>query len=153
MLNKQYDVIIIGAGPAGIFTALELTDREPAARPLIVDLGRAIENRKCPMRESGKCLGCDPCAIVHGWAGAGAFSDGKLSLSAEVGGHIADYVSPGEAERLIAHADAIYMKFGAPDVVHGRSDTKVDELRYEASRHNIRLVPCPVRHMGTERAG
>jgi len=153
VLKKQYDVIIIGAGPAGIFTALELTEKRPGAAVLIVDMGRAIESRNCPMRGSGKCLSCEPCAIVHGWAGAGAFSDGKLSLSAEVGGHILDYVSADEAESLIRHADAVYMKFGAPDVVHGRSDAKVDELRYEASRHNIRLVPCPVRHMGTEHAG
>ena len=92
MLNKEYDVIVIGAGPAGIFTALELTEKRPDARILIVDTGRTIAKRVCPMRTTGKCVGCEPCAIMHGWAGAGAFSDGKLSLSSEVGGHIADYV-------------------------------------------------------------
>ena len=153
MLKQQYDVIIIGAGPAGIFTALELTSIKPETRTLIVDMGRAIQSRNCPMRKTGKCVGCQPCAIVHGWAGAGAFSDGKLSLSSEVGGHIADYVGKEQAEQLIRHADGIYMRFGAPDIVHGRGDTKVDELRYEASRHNIRLVPCPVRHLGTDHAG
>lgn len=153
MLNKPYDMIIIGAGPAGIFTALELTELRPEARILMVDMGRAIQNRACPMRTHGKCLNCEPCAIVHGWAGAGAFSDGKLSLSHEVGGHIADYVSEPEAASLIRHADRLYLRFGAPDVVHGENDPKVDELRYEASKHNIRLVPCPVRHMGTDHAG
>lgn len=152
-IQKNYDVIIIGAGPAGIFTALELTEQKRDAQILIVDIGRAIDRRTCPMRSFGKCLHCDPCAIVYGWAGAGAFSDGKLSLSPEVGGQISDYVSLKEAEQLIAHADAIYMKFGAPDIVHGLNDSKVDELRYEASRHNIRLVPCPVRHLGTDHAG
>ncbi len=153
MLTNRYDVIVVGAGPAGIFTALELTERRPDAHVLIVDVGRAIKSRVCPMRTTGKCLNCTPCAIVHGWAGAGAFSDGKLSLSSEVGGHIADYVSVEEAERLIKQADEKYMRFGAPDVVHGLNDPKVDELRYEASRHNIRLIPCPVRHLGTDHAG
>lgn len=152
MLNKQYDVIIVGAGPAGIFTALELTERNPKARALIVDIGRDIQSRICPMRSKGKCMNCNPCAIVHGWSGAGAFSDGKLSLSPEVGGHISDYVSAKEAEDLIRQADAQYLRFGATETVHGLNDPKVDELRYEASRHNIRLVPCPVRHLGTERA-
>ncbi len=153
MTNERYDVIVIGAGPAGIFTALELMDVAPGARVLMVDLGREIKRRTCPMRTTGKCANCKPCAIVHGWSGAGAFSDGKLSLSPEVGGNIADYVSAAEAEKLIAHADALYRKFGAPDTVHGLNDPMVDELKYEASRHNIRLVPCPVRHMGTEHAG
>ena len=153
MLNKEYDVIVVGAGPAGIFTALELTEKRPEATILIVDVGRDIKSRVCPMRTTGKCVGCRPCAIVHGWAGAGAFSDGKLSLSSEVGGHIADYVGLKEAEALIKEADAQYMRFGAPDVVHGLNDPKVDEIRYEASRHNIRLVPCPVRHLGTDHAG
>ncbi|MDL2318262.1 FAD-binding protein [Eubacteriales bacterium OttesenSCG-928-A19] len=153
MLEKSYDVIVVGAGPAGIFTALELTAKRPEARVLIVDMGRAIASRVCPMRTTGKCANCDPCAIVHGWAGAGAFSDGKLSLSPEVGGHISDYVGNAAAEKLIREADAQYMRFGAPDVVHGLNDPKVEELRYEASRYNIRLVPCPVRHLGTEHAG
>ncbi len=153
MLSKQYDVIVIGAGPAGIFTALELAEIRPQTRVLIVDMGRAIKNRACPMRTAGKCMNCDPCAIVSGWAGAGAFSDGKLSLSSEVGGHIADYVGTDEAEKLISHADAYYLRFGAPEMVHGLNDPKVDELRYEASRYNIRLVPCPVRHLGTDHAG
>lgn len=146
-------MIVIGAGPAGIFTALELTNQKPGARVLIVDIGRAIKNRVCPMRTLGKCAHCNPCAIIYGWAGAGAFSDGKLSLSPEVGGQIAEYVSQKEAEKLIADADATYMKFGATDIVHGLNDPKVDEIRYEASRHNIRLIACPIRHLGTDHAG
>ncbi len=153
MLKQKYDVIIIGAGPAGIFTALELTALRPDIEALIVDMGRSIAARACPMRTTGQCMNCQPCAIVHGWAGAGAFSDGKLSLSPEVGGHITNYVSQKEAEALIRHADDLYLRFGAPAHVHGLNDPKVDELRYEASRHNIRLVPCPVRHLGTDHAG
>ena len=147
-----YDAVVIGAGPAGIFTALELTAVRPGSRVLIVDSGRAIASRACPARKTGKCVHCDPCGIVHGWAGAGAFSDGKLSLSDEVGGHIAEYVGHPKAMELIGHADELYLKFGAPETVHGLDDKKVDEIAYEASRHHIRLVPCPVRHLGTENA-
>lgn len=153
MSENRYDAIIIGAGPAGIFTALELTSLKPESRILIVDTGRAIAHRTCPARTTGKCVHCDPCGIVHGWAGAGAFSDGKLSLSDEVGGHISEYIGHDKAMELIHHADEIYLKFGAPTTVHGLDDRKVDEIAYEASRYNIRLVPCPVRHLGTEYAG
>ena len=153
MENRIYDAIIIGAGPAGIFTALELTQLKPEAQVLIVDTGRAIAHRTCPARTTGKCVHCDPCGIVHGWAGAGAFSDGKLSLSDEVGGHISEYLGHAKAMELIHHADDIYLKFGAPHAVHGLDDKKVEEIAYDASRYNIRLVPCPVRHLGTEYAG
>ncbi|MCL1796509.1 MAG: FAD-dependent oxidoreductase, partial [Clostridia bacterium] len=153
MKDKRYDAIVIGAGPAGIFTALALTDQKPDACVLIVDIGRKMQDRVCPMRSVGKCANCEPCAIVHGWAGAGAFSDGKLSLSPEVGGNIVNYIPENEARALIGEADATFLRFGAPNVVHGLNDPKVDELRYEASRYDIRLVPCPVRHLGTDRAG
>lgn len=151
-MQKNYDVIIIGAGPAGIFTALELTEKRPDSRVLIVDTGREIAKRTCPARQTGRCVNCNPCSIVHGWSGAGAFSDGKLSLSDEVGGHISDYMTHEEALALIAYADKTYMRFGAPDVVHGLDDRKVDEISYDCQRHNIHLVPCPVRHLGTEHA-
>lgn len=151
-MKKQYDVIIIGAGPAGIFTAIELTRLNSALNVLILDTGRQIDKRKCPARVTGKCVHCAPCAIVSGWSGAGAFSDGKLSLSQEVGGHITDYLGREKAAELIQYADSIYCDFGASNEVHGLNDKKVDEIRYECSRHNIELVPCPVRHLGTERA-
>jgi uncharacterized FAD-dependent dehydrogenase len=151
-LEKQYDVIIIGAGPAGIFAALELYKAAPQLRVLMVDAGRTIEKRVCPARTSGVCVHCKPCGIMNGWAGAGAFSDGKLSLSYEVGGNITNYMDTRSAQSLIDYADSIYTKFGAPDTVHGRNNSKVDEIHYEASKYNIMLVPCPVRHMGTEHA-
>ena len=151
--SLQYDAVIIGAGPAGIFTALELTAQKPGTRLLMIDTGRAIAKRACPARVTGKCVQCTPCAIVHGWAGAGAFSDGKLSLSDEVGGHVADYLGREATQALIREADKQYLRFGAPDVVHGLDDRKVEEITYEATRYNIQLVPCPVRHLGTDHAG
>lgn len=151
-MGNQFDVIIIGAGPAGIFTALELTKCKPGIRPLILDNGRTIDERRCPARTTGKCVNCKVCAIMNGWAGAGAFSDGKLSLSHEVGGNLTDYMTEDEAQALIDYADTVYTGFGAPDTVHGLNDRKVEEIAYEASKHNIKLIPCPVRHMGTELA-
>ena len=147
---KHYDVVVIGAGPAGIFTALELMRCAPGKRVLVVDEGMRLDRRTCPARKTGKCANCNPCNIMSGWAGAGAFSDGKLSLSEEVGGNITDYMTPAEAHSLIQYADSVYTEFGAPEKVHGLSDKKVEEIAYQASRHNIHLVPCPVRHMGTE---
>ncbi|MDD2572903.1 MAG: NAD(P)/FAD-dependent oxidoreductase [Bacillota bacterium] len=149
-LKDKYDVIIVGSGPAGIFTALELTGHGNCDI-LMLDKGRKISSRKCPARE-GKCVNCDPCSIITGWAGAGAFSDGKLSLSPEVGGNITDYISAEEAEELIGYADDIYLKFGAGPEVYGLNERRIEELVYEASRYGIKLVPCPVRHLGTDRA-
>lgn len=146
----RYDVVIIGAGPAGIFTALELKDKAPKLSVLLVDEGLTIDRRVCPARKTGHCANCQPCNIMSGWAGAGAFSDGKLSLSEDVGGNIVEYMSRGKAKELIGYADSIYTRFGAPDKVHGLNDKKVDEIAYECSRYNIHLIHCPVRHMGTE---
>jgi uncharacterized FAD-dependent dehydrogenase len=147
---EDYDVIVVGAGPAGIFTALELDKLAPEKRILVIDSGSAIEHRSCPARTTGPCRHCATCSIMNGWAGAGAFSDGKLSLSEEVGGNITDYISVEEARRLIHYADGIYLHFGAPDKVYGMNDKFAEKVAYEARRENIRLIPCPVRHMGTE---
>lgn len=148
---KNYDVVIIGAGPAGIFTALELYKHAPRTlRVLVVDEGINIERRRCPARKHGVCVRCNPCNIMSGWAGAGAFSDGKLSLSEEVGGNLINYMPVDEVRTLIHYADSMYLDFGAPKEVFGLNDKKSDEIAYECSKHNIHLVRCPVRHMGTE---
>lgn len=150
-MNRKYDVVVIGAGPAGIFTALELYKRaEPTLKVLVVDEGISIERRTCPARKTGVCVHCKPCNIMSGWSGAGAFSDGKLSLSEEVGGNLVNYLPVDEVRSLIHYADSIYTSFGAPDLVFGLNDKKSDEIAYECSKHNIHLVRCPVRHMGTE---
>ena len=147
-----YDTIIVGAGPAGIFTALELTEKMPEAKILLIDSGLHIDRRTCPARKLNRCLHCDPCNIMSGWSGAGAFSDGKLSLSEEVGGNITDYLPRSEVQSLIRYADSIYLKHGAPEEVFGLNDPAVEEIGYKCSRYNIKLIPCPVRHLGTEHA-
>jgi uncharacterized FAD-dependent dehydrogenase len=147
---KNYDVIVVGAGPAGIFTALELDRLAPERKVLVVDSGNAIAHRACPARTTGTCAHCATCSIMNGWAGAGAFSDGKLSLSEEVGGNITDYLPVDTVRSLIQYVDGIYLQYGAPDKVFGRNDKFAEKISYQARRENIRLIPCPVRHMGTE---
>ncbi|WP_227762990.1 NAD(P)/FAD-dependent oxidoreductase [Zhaonella formicivorans] len=151
-MKTKYDVIIVGAGPAGIFAALELTKLNENLEILIVDKGRNIEKRVCPARKTGVCVNCDPCSITSGWSGAGAFSDGKLSKSPLVGGRITDYMPEDEAQKLIDYTDQIYLQFGARDLVHGLDSKRVDDIMYEASKYSIQLIPCAVRHLGTELA-
>jgi uncharacterized FAD-dependent dehydrogenase len=149
-MDQSYDVIVVGAGPAGIFTALELDRLAPEMSILVVDSGSALEHRSCPARTAGQCAHCATCSIMNGWAGAGAFSDGKLSLSEEVGGNITDYMTVEKARKLIRYVDGIYLHYGAPDKVYGKNDKFADKIAYKARRENIRLIQCPVRHMGTE---
>ena len=146
----NFDVIVIGAGPAGIFTALELDKQAPDKKILVVDSGSSINKRSCPARKIGRCINCKPCNIMNGWAGAGAFSDGKLSLSENVGGNITDYIPIEKVRKLIKYADDIYLSYGAPTKVYGENSKFGDELAYEAKKENISLIRCPVRHMGTE---
>ena len=146
----DYDVIVVGAGPAGIFTALEMNKQAPGKKILVVDSGSTIDRRACPARTSGQCVHCKTCNIMNGWAGAGAFSDGKLSLSEEVGGNITDYMSVSKARELIKYADESYLYFGAPKKIYGQNDKFAEQVSYDAHKLNIKLIPCPVRHMGTE---
>ena len=97
----KYDVIIIGAGPSGIFCAYELMKENPDMKVLMIEKGRAIEYRNCPKRKTKKCVGCVPCSITTGFAGAGAFSDGKLSLSPDVGGNLPEILGYEKTEELI----------------------------------------------------
>ncbi len=151
-MKNKYDIIIVGAGPAGIFTAIELVKNNKNYEILIIDKGKTLSNRSCPSRITGKCAGCEPCSITFGWSGAGAFSDGKLSLSPEVGGNILEYMSEDRAKELIEYADSIYLSFGAKSEIHGLNIKAIEDIKYEASKHNIKLIPCPVRHLGTEKA-
>lgn len=148
---KQYDVIIIGAGPSGIFCAYELKQRRPDMKVLIVEKGRSIEERQCPKRKTKVCVGCKPCSITTGFAGAGAFSDGKLSLSPDVGGTLPEILGYEEASRLIHEADRIYLKFGADKKIYGLEDqAAISDIRAKAIRANLKLIECPIRHLGTE---
>jgi len=151
MKKKEYDVIIVGAGPAGIFTALELIKKNNVS-VLILEKGEEIGKRECLMRsKNGGCFHCSPCAIISGWGGAGAFSDGKLNLSTEIGGQLDNYIDKNKVAELIEYSDHIYLEFGADRTVFGTEEGEIDILKKEASLAKLKLIPTRIRHLGTEK--
>ena len=148
------DVVIVGAGPAGIFTALEMIRCGSKKKIVLVEKGQSIEKRHCPKDKTKQCVNCKPyCHITTGFSGAGAFSDGKLSLSCDVGGDLPNLIGADLAQETIHYTDKIYLEFGADEHVEGVGNVEaVKEIRKRAIRAGLRLVDCPIRHMGTERA-
>ena len=148
------DVVIIGAGPAGIFTALEMIKKGSEKSIVIVEKGQSVEKRHCPKDKTQKCVNCKPyCHITTGFSGAGAFSDGKLSLCYEVGGDLPQLIGERKAQDTIDYTDKIYLEFGADTHVEGISKSQdVKEIRMRAIQAGLKLVDCPIRHMGTEKA-
>ncbi|WP_326910571.1 NAD(P)/FAD-dependent oxidoreductase [Sedimentibacter sp. MB31-C6] len=150
----KYDLIIVGAGPSGIFTALELIRKDSDRKILLIEQGHTIKNRRCPKDKTKKCVNCKPyCNITTGFSGAGAFSDGKLSLSPEVGGDLPELISYDYTQELIEYTDKIYLEFGADTKVEGlESKEEIKEIRRKAISAGLKLVDCPIRHLGTEKA-
>jgi uncharacterized FAD-dependent dehydrogenase len=147
-MAQNYDVVIVGAGPAGIFASLELCDA--SLNILLLDKGREIDARVCPVQNSsGGCALCFPCHLVSGFGGAGAFSDGKLTLSTQVGGWLKELVGSEQARALVDYVDSIYLKFGAPAKVYGIGGNIAD-LKREAASAGLTLTPVKLRHLGTE---
>lgn len=149
-MSSLYDVIIVGAGPAGIFAALELCETKNL-KVLMLEKGEDIEARRCPMQRTGVCAKCSTCSIVSGWGGAGAFSDGKLTLTTDFGGWLDEYMDRREVARLIKYVDGIYLRFGAPDTVFGTNEEKIKEIQRQAARADLSLIPARIRHLGTEK--
>ncbi|MBL4932873.1 FAD-dependent protein [Clostridium paridis] len=150
----MYDVIIVGAGPAGIFTALELVKQGADKKILILEKGKSVEKRHCPKDKTKTCVSCKPyCHITTGFSGAGAFSDGKLSLSYEVGGDLPNLIGGAKAQEFIDYTDGIYLEFGADSKIEGIDNPEeVKKIRRKAIEAGLKLVDCPIRHLGTEKA-
>lgn len=159
-MTSKYDAIVIGMGSGAIFFAYEMIQKDKGKKILLVEQGKRVENRKCPIETIGKCVKCKPfCDITSGFSGAGAFSDGKLSLYNEedddfyVGGELHKYVGVEETKRLIDYTDNIYLKFGADPKLEGTEHKKeVNEIKKKAKKEEITLIDIPIRHLGTEKA-
>ena len=151
-MSKQYDAIIVGAGPAGIFAALELLKNNNDFDILILEKGKKIDQRKCPMREQKiPCQHCNPCSLLSGWGGGGAFSDGKLNLTGSIGGLLSEYLTEEELAQLIKYIDDIYLQFGADEKIYGTNQEEISHIRKEAAKANLKFISARVRHLGTEK--
>jgi uncharacterized FAD-dependent dehydrogenase len=149
MPQQAFDVIIVGAGPAGIFAALELSQRSDL-RIAILEKGPPTQRRRCLAREGKGCHHCNPCAIMSGWGGAGAFSDGKLTLSPASGGQLDEILGQDRAQALIDQVDGIYVGYGANSTVYGGASDEFETLEKRSALAGLKLISVPIRHIGTE---
>ncbi len=164
----EYDLIVVGMGPSAAFLAYELIQLNSDKKVLLIDQGKNIKNRVCPIEKTGKCMKCKPfCNITCGFSGAGAFSDGKLLsyhmsslgnsndmyLGGNGGGYIKEYMSEQEIKDLLVYTDNVYLNFGADPHLEGLEyQNEIKALQDKAAGENLSLVSCPIRHLGTEKA-
>lgn len=156
----KYDVIVVGMGPSSVFLAYELIKLKKAKNVLLIEEGHRVEKRICPITECGRCMHCKPvCNITSGFSGAGAFSDGKLSLYNKededlyVGGELHKYIGLEKAKELIDYCDKIYLEFGAEKKLQGIEYKKeIQEYIEKSKKNDLSLISIPIRHLGTEKS-
>lgn len=149
---KNYDIVVVGAGASGAFLAYELTKLKTDKKALIIDAGRRVANRTCPITE-GKvdyCIGCKPCNIMYGFGGAGTLSDGKYNITTNFGGDLHQYIGEKKAMELMEYVDSVLMEFDGGDDLELYSTDKND-LKTKCLRHDLHLLSAKVRHFGTDR--
>lgn len=159
-MEEKYDIVVVGMGPSSIFTAYELIKLNTNKKILLIDQGKRVEKRHCPIPEKNVCVKCKPfCNITNGFSGAGAFSDGKLSLynpeddEILVGGNLPDYIGVEETKKLIDYTDSIYLEYGADKKLEGvEFKDEVDKIKKKAQKEDLTLIDIPIRHLGTEKA-
>lgn len=148
-MSIKYDVAIIGGGPAGIFAAYELVERNPDINVIMIEAGRDIYSRSCPISEKKveHCINCKPCSIMRGFGGAGAFSDGKYNFTTQFGGWLNEYLPDDQVLNLIDYVDEVNQRYGAPTEYFS---TQNSSLGKQAIGFGLHLLEARVRHLGTE---
>lgn len=148
-MNNKYHIGIIGGGPAGIFAAYELAEKQPDARIIMIETGTDIYSRRCPIAEKkvSNCIKCASCGIMRGFGGAGAFSDGKYNFTTQFGGWLSEYLSDDEVLNLIDYVDGINLSYGAPSEYFSTENSSIGRT---AIKHGLYLLHAKVRHLGTE---
>lgn len=151
--SRKYDVAIIGAGLAGIFAGYELTSKNPELKIILIEQGTPITERSCPIinKKVDSCINCKPCAIMRGFGGAGAFSDGKFNFTTKFGGWLHEYLPDNEVMGLIEYVDSVNQKFGATDELFSTSTPQADIIRRRAISYDLHLMDAKCKHLGTER--
>ncbi|HZK29377.1 MAG TPA: NAD(P)/FAD-dependent oxidoreductase [Clostridia bacterium] len=150
---KKADVAIIGAGLAGIFAAYELVTVRPDLKIILLEQGNPIASRQCPILQGkvATCINCKTCAIMRGFGGAGAFSDGKFNFTTEFGGWLTDYLEPSVVLSLINDVDAVNRQFGAVSETYSTQTPEAEVIRRRALSHDIHLLNARCKHLGTEK--
>ncbi len=149
-MKEEYDCIIVGAGPAGMFAADELAGK---MNVLVIDQGRDISERECKMKRRGICTHCDPCDIMCGVGGAGTFSDGTLNLRPDIGGDLEEQTGDSEyAWQLVDHVDKVFLKYGAPEQLYVPKGEEVEQLKRRAASFGARFIEIIQRHIGSDKA-
>ena len=149
----MYDVCIIGAGTAGIYAAYELLKEKPSLKVAVFEMGRDIYSRACPIvtGKTKECISCKPCAIMSGFGGAGAFSDGKYNFTTEFGGWLGDYLDDETVMDLIGYVDSVNVKFGATTQLFSTETPEAQAIAKKALEHDLHLLQAKCKHLGTER--
>lgn len=147
----EFDVVIVGAGPAGLFASYELISKNKNLKVCLIDQGRKAENRVCPMKLTGKCVNCQPCQILSGFGGAGTFSDGKLNFIPKLGkSDLFKYMSQSEAYKIIDDTEEIFNKFGMDAEVYPKSDEKSEKIKQDVTIKGARLLLIKQKHLGSD---
>ncbi|MDH5806670.1 MAG: NAD(P)/FAD-dependent oxidoreductase [Candidatus Methanomethylicaceae archaeon] len=149
---KYYDVVIIGAGPAGMFAAYEIINKSKLSI-LVIDQGHDVDKRKCPVQNYKICTKCPVCNIMCGVGGAGTLSSGLLNLRPDIGGNLIEFTkNENEAKELVKYVDSIFLKYGAPSEIYSGNTEEALELQRKAASVGIKFIPITQRHIGTDRA-
>lgn len=147
----DFDCIIVGAGPAGLFAAYELITKNDKLKICLIDQGKKANNRICPMKKTGKCLNCQPCNILSGFGGAGTFSDGKLNFIPKLGkSDLFKYMSESDAYKIIDDTEDIFNKFGMDAEVYPKSSEKSEEIKKLVTVKGARLLLIKQKHLGSD---